>query len=155
VVTIDGTEIATSIQSTSELRATVPASLLISQRQARVRVKRGTLLSNEVRLVIGVPILNSTQTAARNGDGSVEVTLNLKNDGTAAATGVSITSASLAGINTSTGLPLAVTNIQVGQTATVRLRFPNPGPGGRAVQLRFGGSMSGANFSRAVRITLP
>ncbi len=155
VVTLDGTEIATSIQSTGELRATVPASLLTTQRQARVRVKRGSLLSNEVRLVIGVPILNSTQTAVRNGDGSVEVTLNLKNDGTAAATGVSITSASLAGINTSTGLPLAVTNIQVGQTVTVKLRFPDPGPGGRAVQLRFGGTMSGANFSRAVRITLP
>lgn len=99
--------------------------------------------------------LRVTPTIVRNGN-NLDVTLALANVGELDIANVRVSNAKLNTSTTTTGLPLVVGTMLIGQNETVTLRFAGAAgaPGSRAV-LRLTGSYTGGTFGGTYRVTLP
>jgi hypothetical protein len=87
--------------------------------------------------------------------GQYQVTLTLKNAGSAAASTVSVNAWTL-GTATASGLPLSTTNLAAGASASFVNTFPaSVGSSGAKVVMRFSGAYPGGTFSGSVAVTLP
>ncbi len=89
------------------------------------------------------------------GDGSYQVTVTVKNNGTGTAQGVKLTGFVLGSANGSP-VPVALGDIQPGASASTTFVFPAAtGAPGSATAERFTGIYTGGSFSGAIRATLP
>jgi predicted extracellular nuclease len=89
------------------------------------------------------------------GDGSYQVTVTVKNNGTGTAQGVKLTGFVLGSANGSP-VPAALGDIQPGASASTTFVFPAAtGAPGSATAERFTGIYTGGSFSGAIRATLP
>jgi hypothetical protein len=87
--------------------------------------------------------------------GEVVVLVTVENTGTAAATSVLLTTATI-GSTSGTPLPQSLGTIPVGGSAAATVRFPAAvGSPGQSRKLTLGGTFDGGTFSSARRISLP
>jgi len=83
------------------------------------------------------------------------VSLQLKNTGTATATGCQITKATIGSTVASMPLPLSVADVVPGGTVVENVLFPGPiGPSGSVVSVLISGDCSGKSFAAALRARL-
>ena len=88
-------------------------------------------------------------------DGSYQATVLVRNNGTATAPNVQLTTAML-GSATGTPLPAVLGDIEAGSLGVAVINFPaSAGVGGSATTERFTGTYTGGSFSAAIRATVP
>ncbi len=167
VVNWNGSPLTTTFVSPTRLTASVPAANLASAGNATITVTNPTqgTTSNAVVFTIGRPIVTAALFSLTHDDTGYHATLQVTNRGSAAATSVRITAASL--LNRSTGAPAVGTStplpqtvgtgtLAAGSSATVVLDFPaSAGVGGQQAELSFNGAFAEGSFNGTVRKTLP
>jgi len=152
------TALATTFVSSTQLKASVPATLIANAGTAQVNVlntagnastsKKFTILLTSLKLVSATP--------AKNSDGSYTVSLSLKNIGYKSAPGVKITKSSLGAANTISSLPVSVGSISAGTSGSASLNYPvSAGSSGSTVTLKVSATFTGGTFSGSLRVRLP
>ena len=159
--TIDwnGSPLATTYVSSTQLKASVPASLIVNAGAATVSVvtAAGGGTSNTKPFTILVTTLKlSAASLSKNADGSYTANVTLKNTGYEIAANLSLTSATLGTAATTTSLPLSLGDIAAGASAHASLSFPaSAGSSGQKVSLKVAGKFTGGTLSSALKVTLP
>ncbi len=152
------TALSTSYVSASELKAAVPASLIVSPGRVTVSVITAAGLASHTRaFTIEVTTLKlASATLAKTSTGAYTATIKLKNAGYLSAPDVSVTSASLGAAATSTTLPVSVGALAAGASTSTTLSFPSSaGSSGTVVSLKIAGTFTGGTFSGTIKVTLP
>lgn len=153
------TTLTTTVQSVSELTATVPSALIASPGKATITVARvdGTVSAKKTFTILQTTLKLAKTVLTRDAtSGNYTAAIALKNVGFLAANSTSVTASSLNGLGTSSSLPAAVGNIGPGQTGSVSLTFPSTaGSPGQQVVLKVAGAFSGGKFSFSVKVALP
>ena len=154
----NGSPLATTYVSASELKAAVPAALIASPGKVAVTVVTGAgggQSGNKTFTILLTTLKLTSATLSKNGDGSYTANLTLKNVGYNAAPNVTVTKATL-GAATSTTLPVTVGSIAAGSSGNASLTFPaSAGVSGTVVALKVSGKFPGGTFSGSLKVTLP
>jgi len=157
----NGTALTTTYVSETQLKASVPASLIASQGTAKVTVQNptgGVSAAKTFTIVLTTLKVTGITLTRSSATGVITANVSLQNVGYLAAPNVAITGASLNGVSTSTTLPVSVGNLAVGATATPSVSFPgSAGAIGAIVYLKVWGTFTGTGgkFSAALKVTLP
>lgn len=108
-----------------------------------------------VNVAAGVVQLTSIAALTHQPDGSYQATVNVKNNGTAAAQNAQLTVFTLGGAS-GAPLPVSLGTIQPGSTVSATLSFPSAaGTSGSTVAQRLTGTYSGGSFGASSRAVLP
>ena len=155
----NGSPLATTYVSASELKAAVPASLIATPGKVTVTVVTGagggTSAKKTFTALLTTLKLVST-TLSKNSEGTFTANLTLKNVGYNAAPNVTVTKATLNAVNTTTALPVSVGSIASGSSGNASLTFPaSAGTSGSVVALKVSGKFTGGTFSGSLKVTLP
>src|SRR5579884_314621 len=152
------TVLTTSFVSSTQLSASVPASLIASAGSAKVVVSTpgaGTSSSKTIK-ILQTALSLSVTSLVKNSDGSYTATISLNNIGYLAANNTQITSAKLGLATTSTPLPVSVGNIPAGSSGSASLSFPAAaGASGKTVTLKVVSSFTGGTSTNSIKVKLP
>lgn len=155
----NGSPLATTYVSASELKAAVPASLIANPGKASVTVvgSDGTASGVKTVTILVTTLKLASATLSKNSTtGAYTANINLKNTGYLAAPHVTITKATLGLANTNSALPLSMGSISAGTSGSASLIFPNSaGASGTVVSLKVSGTFTGGKFSGSLKVTLP
>lgn len=156
----NGTALTTTFVSATELKATVPASLIATPGTASVTVVNpapGGGTSNSLTFTIAVTTVGiKAATLVKNSDGSYTATMTLKNTGFQTANSAQITKSSLGSAATTTSLPVSLGNIAAGASVTAKLHFPSSaGTSGKSVKLAVSVAFTGGSSNSSLSVTLP
>jgi hypothetical protein len=103
----------------------------------------------------GTVQLVTTSLLSQLADGSYQATVLVRNNGTATAPNVQLTTATL-GSATGTPIPASLGDIEAGSLGVAVINFPaSAGAPGSASAERFTGTYTGGSFSGSIRATLP
>src|SRR5579884_3315961 len=150
--------LSTTYVSSTQLSASVPASLIASAGSAKVVVSTpgaGTSSSKTIK-ILQTALSLSVTSLVKNSDGSYTATISLNNIGYLAANNTQITSAKLGLATTSTPLPVSVGNIPAGSSGSASLSFPAAaGVSGKTVTLKVVSSFTGGTSTNSIKVKLP
>lgn len=153
---IDGTALTTTYGSSTSLTVVVPAASLAIAGTHNISVANptpgGGESAGQTLNVVGVPLLAISSASAER-DGSVAVTVTIRNAGTGSAKSVRITGARL-GVDKSITVPpdLTIGDIAPGSLVTRTISFPRSVPSGTRV-LQLTGAFSSNNVSLVLSLT--
>jgi probable HAF family extracellular repeat protein len=156
VVQINGVSVVTNYKSTTKLKGTLtPGEIKTPAKYAITVLNPGGAVSNSVNLKATGPILTTTiGTMTRTT--VISVPMIVTNSGNASADAVTVTSAELNDLDTTTTLPIVLGTIAVGGKASTTLAFPTTaGASGKKKLLTIKGTYTGGTFSFSATETLP
>ncbi|HEV2474750.1 MAG TPA: choice-of-anchor tandem repeat GloVer-containing protein, partial [Chthonomonadales bacterium] len=156
----NGSPLATTYVSGTQLQAAVPAALVANQGKAKVTVVTGAGggTSNSFTFLIPLTTIQAKATSLTKDatTGAYTANISLKNIGYNAALNVTINSATLGAAATSTTLPVTIGGIAAGSSGSTSLTFPSSaGATGTIVTLTVTGSYTGGTFIDLLTVTLP
>ena len=115
-------------------------------------------VNGTLSIVSKAPVVKLTTTATLSGTsaGGYTAIVKVTNTGTAAATGVTLTTATLGGVAATGGLPKSLGPIAAGGSATATVTFSGVGTTDNTSSVeQYAGTYSGGTFSGTIRVTLP
>lgn len=161
ISTIDwnGSPLATTFVSATELKATVPASLIATTGQANVTVVTpspgGGTSASKTFTILETTLKLTGAKLSKDASGNYIAIVSLKNTGHLTAQSTTVTQATLNG-SAATNLPVTVGSIAAGATGTASLTFPSSaGSSGQSVKLALSGTFTGGAFTGSIKVTLP
>jgi|SRR5579884_1220225 len=153
------TPLSTTPVSASQLKVTVPASLIANPGKASVTVTTpGAGASNSKIFTIDLTTLQllSPQLSRNLFTGVITATISLKNTGYLSANNLTITNSSIGFTGTTSTLPMNLGNLAAGSTATASLTYPgSAGSSGAKRTLYVRGTFDGGSFSLSTPVILP
>lgn len=159
VVDWDGTALATTYVSSTQLKASVPASLIANPGTAQVSVttpNAGNSASQTFTIRTTTLKLASATLTRNSTTGVLTAKITLKNTGHLSASNVSIVTSTLGTTATSTSLPLSLGSIAASATTSHALAYPGTaGKRGVKVSLKVAGTFDGGTFSGSLTVILP
>lgn len=152
------TALSTIFVSSTQIKATVPASLIANVGTAQISVvNAGGVASASKKFTILVTTLKLTAASlTKNSSGAYTARISLKNSGYQSAANVKISKSSLGAAATSTALPVNVGSIAAAATGSATLTYPaSAGTSGSTVTLKVSGAFTGGTFSGSLKVKLP
>lgn len=151
------TALSTAFVSSTELRATVPSSLVANPGRADITVhtpSAGTSTSKTFTIL--VTSLQWNIVMSYNSDGEYTALLHIKNSGYRTAENLTLTRSTLASAATTRSLPMSLGNLAPGDTLLTDLTYPaSAGDAGDVVALNIAGFFTGDTFDEVKRVSLP
>lgn len=156
----NGSPLSTTFVSATELKASVPASLIATAGTANVTVVNpapGGGASASKSFTIAITTLSLTGVSlVKNSDGSYVAIVSLTNTGFQAANSAQISKSSLGSAATTTILPVSLGNIAPGATVQASLLYPSSaGTPGTKAKLVVSVAFTGGTSSGSLTVTLP